>query len=94
MLLIGKIYRQTQSDINFYFDKVENINATFSLIDGKRLLGEVQDFDSPNFIEFNNPYDFNPSALESNSNLDRKKIKFRTNASDKHRTIRSIYYIF
>ena len=89
MLLIGKIYGQTQSDINFYFGKVEYINATVNLIDGKRLLGEVQDFDSPNFIEFTNPYDFNPSTLESNNNLDRKKIKFRRNASEKYRTIPS-----
>ena len=59
LLLIGKIYGQTQSEINFYFGKVEYINATVNLIDGKRLLGEVQDFDSPNFIEFTNPYDFN-----------------------------------
>ncbi len=89
LLLIGKIYGQTQSDINFYFGKVEYINATVNLIDGKRLLGEVQDFDSPNFIEFTNPYDFNPSTLESNNNLDRKKIKFRRNASEKYRTIPS-----
>jgi hypothetical protein len=89
LLLIGKIYGQAQSDINFYFGKVEYINATVNLIDGKRLLGEVQDFDSPNFIEFTNPYDFNPSTLESNNNLDRKKIKFRRNASEKYRTIPS-----
>lgn len=89
LLLIGKIYGQTQSDINFYFGKVEFINATVNLIDGKRLLGEVQDFDSPNFIEFTNPYDFDPSTMESNNNLDRKKIKFRRNASDKYRTIPS-----
>lgn len=89
LLLIGKIYGQAQSDINFYFGKVEYINATVNLIDGKRLLGEVQDFDSPNFIEFTNPYDFNPSTLESNNNLDRKKIKFRRNASEKYRVIPS-----
>jgi len=88
-LLIGKIYGQAPSEINFYFGKVEYINATVNLIDGKRLLGEVQDFDSPNFIEFTNPYDFNPSTLESNSNLDRKKIKFRRNSSEKFRAIPS-----
>jgi hypothetical protein len=88
-LLIGKIYGQAPSEINFYFGKVDYINATVNLIDGKRLLGEVQDFDSPNFIEFTNPYDFNPSTLESNNNLDRKKIKFRRNSSEKFRAIPS-----
>lgn len=88
-LLIGKIYGQATSEINFYFGKVDYINATVNLIDGKRLLGEVQDFDSPNFIEFTNPYDFNPSTLESNNNLDRKKIKFRRNSSEKFRAIPS-----
>lgn len=78
----------------FYFGKTDFDNATVLLTNGQTLLGEVQDFNSPNTVEFknNNPFNMTMSAteeLEQNLNLDRKKIKFRKSKNDAFRLIPS-----
>ncbi|CAM4300782.1 hypothetical protein [Flavobacterium terrigena] len=67
--------------VQFYFGKKEFVPATVQLSNGKTLMGEVQDFDSPNTVEIID-YGFKPSDLENNINYNRKKIKFRKNAED------------
>ena len=42
-----------QSQVVFYFGKPDYGNATVLLTDGKTMIGEVQDFSSPNSVEFN-----------------------------------------
>lgn len=74
------INRQT-STIQFYFGKKEFIPATVQLSNGKTLMGEVQDFDSPNIVEIRD-FGFKPSDFENDINYNRKKIRFRKNAND------------
>lgn len=81
-------------NVQFYLGKPDFDNATVLLINGQTLIGEVQDFNSPNSVEFNNnnPFDITTSPteeLEQNLNLDRKKIKFRKNKNDSFRLIPS-----
>jgi hypothetical protein len=73
--------RYQQSDIQFYFGKKEYIPATVQLSNGTTLMGEVQDFDSPNIVEIRD-FGFKPSDLENDVNYNRKKIRFRKNAED------------
>ncbi|CCG53223.1 Protein of unknown function [Flavobacterium indicum GPTSA100-9 = DSM 17447] len=74
---------QEKPIVELYFGKTKYIPATVELNNGKVIMGEVQDFDSPNLVKINNPFGFEPKELEPEFNLDRKKIKFRTNASEK-----------
>lgn len=74
-------FNQQTSGIQFYFGKKEYVTATVQLSNGKTLMGEVQDFDSPNLVEIKD-YGFKPSDLENNINYNRKKIRFRKNAED------------
>ena len=76
----SRINQQT-SGVQFYFGKKEYIPATVQLSNGTTLMGEVQDFDSPNFIEIRD-FGFKPSDLENDINYNRKKIRFRKNAED------------
>lgn len=69
------------SDIQFYFGKKDYIPATIQLSNGTTLIGEVQDFDSPNIVEIRD-FGFKPSDLENDVNYNRKKIRFRKNAKD------------
>ena len=73
--------RYQQSDIQFYFGKKEYVPATVQLSNGTTLMGEVQDFDSPNIVEIRD-FGFKPSDLENDINYNRKKIRFRKNAED------------
>lgn len=75
------INRQT-SGVQFYFGKKEYVPATVQLSNGTTLMGEVQDFDSPNIVEIRD-FGFKPSDLENDINFNRKKIRFRKNAEDK-----------
>lgn len=79
----NKYTNQQGFTIQLYFGKIEYIPATVELINGKVLMGEVQDFDSPDVIKVVNPSSFDPSSVESDNNLTRAKIKFRANASEK-----------
>lgn len=85
LLILSITFAQSQEKpiVEFYFGKTNYIPATVQLNNGKVLMGEVQDFDSPDLVKVNNPFGFEPKDLESEFNLDRKKIKFRTNASEK-----------
>lgn len=74
-------FNQQTSGIQFYFGKKEYVTATVQLSNGKTLMGEVQNFDSPNLVEIKD-YGFKPSDLENNINYNRKKIRFRKNAED------------
>lgn len=81
-------------NVQFYLGKVDFDNATVLLTNGQTLLGEIQDFNSPNWVEFknNNTYNINMSAteeIEQSLNLDRKKIKFRKSKNDSFRLIPS-----
>lgn len=86
------VQKMNSQDIQFYFGKVDFDNATVRLINGKTLLGEVQDFNSPNAVEFKNINPFNMSMsiteeIEQNLNHNRKKIKFRKSINDSFRLI-------
>lgn len=72
---------QQMSAVQFYFGKKEYIPVTVQLSNGTTLMGEIQDFDSPNFIEIRD-FGFKPSDLENDINYNRKKIRFRKNADD------------
>lgn len=72
---------QASSGVQFYFGKKEFVPATVQLSNGKTLMGEVQDFDSPNVVEIRD-FGFKPSDLENDVNYNRKKIRFRKNATD------------
>ncbi len=72
---------QQMFGIQFYFGKKEYIPATIQLSNGTTLMGEVQDFDSPNIVEIRD-FGFKPSDLENDINYNRKKIRFRKNADD------------
>lgn len=72
---------QASSGVQFYFGKKEFVPATVQLSNGKTLMGEVQDFDSPNVVEIRD-FGFKPSDLENDVNYNRKKIRFRENATD------------
>ena len=50
IMLFILIQKMNSQDIQFYFGKVDFDNATVRLINGKTLLGEVQDFNSPNAV--------------------------------------------
>ena len=76
----GRMNQQT-SCVEFYFGKKDYVPATVQLTNGKTLMGEVQDFDSPNIIEIRD-FGFKPSDLENDINYNRKKIRFRKNAED------------
>lgn len=81
-------------NVQFNFGKTDFDNATIHLINGQTLLGEVQDFNSPNSVEFkfDNPYNMSLSlteGLEQNLNLDRKKIKYRKSKDDAFKYIPS-----
>ncbi|WP_396159545.1 hypothetical protein [Flavobacterium sp.] len=76
----GRMNQQV-SGVEFYFGKKEYVPATVQLTNGKTLMGEVQDFDSPNIIEIRD-FGFKPSDLENDINYNRKKIRFRKNAED------------
>ncbi|ESU27053.1 hypothetical protein FLJC2902T_23950 [Flavobacterium limnosediminis JC2902] len=81
-----------QSQLRFYLGKPDFDNATVLLTNGQTLVGEVQDFNSPNAVEIDNPFVMTMSAteeLELNLNLDRKKIKFRKSKNDSFRLIPS-----
>ena len=80
LLLFSTIQFYAQ-DIEFYFGKKDYIPATIQLANGKTLMGEVQDFDSPNIVEIRD-FGFKPSDLENDVNYNRKKIRFRKNADD------------
>lgn len=96
-LFIGFLFvTQTiqSQNVEFYLGKADFDNATVHLINGQTLLGEVQDFNSPNSVEFKNKNPFNLSMsateeIEQNLNLDRKKIKFRKSKNDSFRLIPS-----
>lgn len=77
------VLSQEKPIVELYFGKTNYIPATVQLNNGKVIIGEVQDFDSPNSVKINNPFGFEPKDLEPEFNLDRKKIKFRTNATEK-----------
>lgn len=78
-----------QSQVLFYFGKPDFNNATVLLTDGKTLLGEVQDFNSPNSVEFNGAVGSATEEFEQSFNFDRKKIKFRKSKNDPFRLIPS-----
>lgn len=78
-----------QGQVVFYFGKPDFDNATVLLTDGKTLVGEVQDFSSPNTVEFNGAVGSATEEFEQNSNFDRKKIKFRSSKNDAFRLIPS-----
>ena len=79
-----------QSQMRFYFGKPDFSNSTVLLNDGKILVGEVQDFSSPNTVEFSGGMAMSASeGFESNFNFDRKKIKFRKSKTDSFRFIPS-----
>ena len=65
--------RYQQSDIQFYFGKKEYVPATVQLSNGTTLMGEVQDFDSPNIVEIRD-FGFKPSDLENDINYNRLYI--------------------
>lgn len=68
----GRMNQQT-SGVEFYFGKKDYVPATVQLSNGKTLMGEVQDFDSPNIIEIRD-FGFKPSDLENDINYNRKKL--------------------
>jgi hypothetical protein len=78
-----------QSQVVFYFGKPDYGNATVLLTDGKTMIGEVQDFSSPNSVEFNGAVGSATEEFEQSFNFDRKKIKFRKNKNDSFRLIPS-----
>ena len=69
----GRMNQQT-SGVEFYFGKKDYVPATVQLTNGKTLMGEVQDFDSPNIIEIRD-FGFKPSDLENDINYNRKNIR-------------------
>ncbi len=82
----------SSQNVEFYFGKPDFDNATIQLNNGQVFIGEVQDFNSPNAVEFknDNPFEITTSAteeIEQKLNLDRKKIKFRKNKNESYRLI-------
>lgn len=88
LLLTQKIQSQ---DIKITLGKTDFDNASVLLTNGKTLIGEVQDFNSPSTIEIvGNPFSFTMSAteeLEKDLNLNRKQIKFRKSKDDQYKLI-------
>ncbi|MFD2891813.1 hypothetical protein ACFS5J_07305 [Flavobacterium chuncheonense] len=85
LALSNTIYSQTynQSHVTFYFGDKTFKNATVLLNNGKTLLGEIHDFESPNVIEIYS-LQVNVANLESDLHFDRKEIKFRESGSDEY----------
>lgn len=81
-------------NVQFFVGKPDFDNATILLTNGQTLMGEVQDFNSPNSVEFKNTNPFTMTMsiteeIERSLYLDRKKIKFRKSKNDKFRLIPS-----
>lgn len=81
--ILSQNSKPSASSVQIIFFKKEYKNASVLLNSGETLLGEIQDFESPNTIEIVTP-NFNISDIEANLNLDRKKIKFRKNENDSY----------
>ena len=66
--------------VEFYFGKKEYVPATVQLTNGKTLMGEVQDFDSPNIIEIRD-FGFKPSDIGVEGDAGYDPVEFDKTAS-------------